>query len=117
MPVREWLRLATSASDDHAPDKSQGALQYGFDARSCSVQGPPIDPGALQKRVDRVRGRRGALYTALTWLALLLTIMVGQPAAQTPSPGTEPAPTPAPGPLETIPSPQERLLAPVPDTV
>ena len=114
MPVREWLRHATSASDDHAPGKSQGALQYGFDARSCSAQGPPIDPGALQKRVDRVRGRRGALYTALTWLALLLTIMVGHPAAQTPSPGTEPAPTPAPGPLETLPSPQERLLAPVP---
>ena len=29
-------------------------------------------------------------------------------------PDNEPAPTPAPGPLETLPSPQERLLAPVP---
>ena len=72
-------------------------------------RGHPSTQEPCRKRVDRVRGRRGALYTALTWLALLLTIMVGQPAAQTPSPGTEPAPTPAPGPLRP-PAPQERLL-------
>ena len=134
MPVREWLRHATSASDDHAPGKSWRELLHGCDARSCSAQEPPIAPGALRKRADRGRGRRGALYTALTWLALLLIIMGGhlaaqtsppgtepaptplggRPAAETPPPGTEPAPTPAPGPLETLSSPQERLLAPVP---
>ena len=116
MPVREWLRHATSASDDHAPGKSWRELLYGFDARSYPAQEPPIAPGALRKRADRGRGLRGALYTALTWLALLLIIMGGHLAAQTSppgtEPGTEPAPTPAPGPLDAPPSLQERPLAP-----
>jgi Putative beta-barrel porin 2 len=66
-----------------------------------------------------------ALYTALLSLALLLTVMCGLPSAQTPPPGNELAPAPtapspletfpsAPGPLEILPSPQEQLLAPVP---
>src|SRR5215471_16998113 len=56
-----------------------------------------------------------ALYTALLALALLLTVMCGLPSAQTPPLGTEPTLTPAvPDPLETVPSPQEQLLAPVP---
>jgi hypothetical protein len=62
------------------------------------------------------------LYTALLSLALLITVLCGLPAAQTPSIAneptltpTEPALTPAvPGPLETVPFPQEKLLAPVP---
>ena len=60
----------------------------------------------LPLRRTRGRGPRGALYTALTWLALLLTIMTGRPAAQTPAPGEAPAPTPVPGSLETRPSPR-----------
>ncbi len=56
-----------------------------------------------------------ALYTALLSLVLLLTVMCGLPSAQTPPMGNEPALTPAvPGPLETVPSLQEQLLAPVP---
>src|SRR5947208_1956623 len=56
-----------------------------------------------------------ALYTTLLSLALLLTVMYGLPSAQTPPLGNEPALTPAvPSPLETVPVPQEQLLAPVP---
>src|SRR5919198_5660069 len=56
-----------------------------------------------------------ALYTALLSLTLLLTVMCGLPSAQTPPLGNEPALTPAvSGPLETVPAPQEQLLAPVP---
>jgi Putative beta-barrel porin 2 len=56
-----------------------------------------------------------ALYTTLLSLALLLTVMCGLPSAQTPSLDNEPTLTPAfPGPLEITPSPQEQLLAPVP---
>src|ERR1043166_2214949 len=56
-----------------------------------------------------------ALYTALLALVLLLTVMCGLPSAQTPPLGNEPALTPAvAGPLETVPAPQEQLLAPVP---
>ena len=94
MPVREWRRHATSASDDHAPGKARRALQHGFDVRNCPAQEPRIDPRALQKRAGRARGPHGALYIALTWLALLLTIMAGRPAAQTLPPGNEPTPPP-----------------------
>jgi hypothetical protein len=56
-----------------------------------------------------------ALYTALLSLALLLTVLGGLPSAQTPPLGPEPVLTPTvPGPLEVAPSPQEQLLAPVP---
>src|SRR5918911_773998 len=56
-----------------------------------------------------------ALYTTLLSLALLLTMMGGLPSAQTPPLGTEPVLTPTVlGPLEIAPSPQEQLLAPVP---
>ena len=56
-----------------------------------------------------------ALYTALLSLALLLTVMCRLPSAQTPPLDSEPTLTPAvPGPLEIVPSPQEQLLAPVP---
>ncbi len=58
---------------------------------------------------------RGAFYTVLLSLLLVLTMMGGHLYAQTPPLGNEPAPTPAPtGLLETLPSPQEQLLAPVP---
>jgi hypothetical protein len=114
MPVRKWLRHATSASDDYAPGRFQRALQYSFEAQSYTAQEPPIAPRALQKRTGREREPHDALYTALIWLALLLAIMTGRPAAQTAPPGNEPPPTPVPGPLETLPSPHERLLAPVP---
>jgi hypothetical protein len=56
-----------------------------------------------------------ALYTTLLSLALLFTVMCGLPSAQTPPLDNEPALTPAvPSPLETVPVPQEQLLAPVP---
>src|SRR5207244_1835375 len=65
---------------------------------------------------------RGTLYTVLLALPLILTTLCGRPYAQEPSPGiqerplgTEPVPAPAvPSSLETLPTPQERLLAPVP---
>src|SRR4030095_2688643 len=56
-----------------------------------------------------------ALYTALLSLSLLLTVLCGLPSAQTPPLDNELTLTPAvPGPLEIAPSPQEQLLAPVP---
>src|SRR5215510_7505638 len=56
-----------------------------------------------------------ALYTALLSLTLLLTVIYGLPSAQTAPLGDEPTLTPVvSGPLETPPSPQEQLLAPVP---
>src|SRR5262249_53928852 len=56
-----------------------------------------------------------ALYTALLSLTLLLTVMYELPSAQTAPLGNEPTLTPAvSGPLETVASPQEQLLAPVP---
>ncbi|HSX78006.1 MAG TPA: hypothetical protein VLQ80_05465, partial [Candidatus Saccharimonadia bacterium] len=55
------------------------------------------------------------LSPALLSLTLFLTLMGGRPDAQEPPPGTEPALAPAvPGPLETVPTASERILAPVP---
>ena len=52
---------------------------------------------------------------ALLSLTLLLTLMGGRPEAQAPPSGNEPALAPAvSGPLETLPTAQERILAPVP---
>ena len=63
MPVREWLRHATSASDDHAPGKARRALQHGFDVRSCPAQEPPIDPKSpAETRRQGERAARCAVY-------------------------------------------------------
>jgi opacity protein-like surface antigen len=55
------------------------------------------------------------LYTVLLSLTIILTLLGGRPYAQAPPSGNEPAPAPAAaGPLETLPTAQERILAPVP---
>ena len=76
----------------------------------------PYHPGMLRAMNSRVCFLQRTLYSAVFSLTLILTIMVGCLYAQeVPQPSSELAPAPtAPGPLETLPSPQEQLLAPVP---
>ena len=118
MPVREWLRHATSASDDHAPGTFQRALQYNFEVQSYTAQEPPIAPRALQKRAGREReAARCAVYCSHLACSAARHYGRASGCADRPPPGNragEPPPTPVPGPLETLPSPHERLLAPVP---
>src|ERR1700757_1103029 len=115
MPLREWLCHATSVRGDPGQGKYQRWLTQDLNALSCSGEAVLCNHKALKQRAWSGTCLRGALYTALLSLSLLLTMMSGLPSAQTPSTGNEPAPTPAVlGPLETVPSPQERLLAPVP---
>src|SRR5438132_11015915 len=77
-------------------------------------------PGLWFQSISSIRGAwmcwlRGALPTALLALSLMLPMLAGHSYAQILPPGNEPAPAPAaPGPLETTPSPQEQLLAPIP---
>src|SRR5262245_60684687 len=75
----------------------------------------PSYQGTPKVMSSRVCLLQGPLYTAVISLLLILTIMVGCLYAQAPLSGSELAPAPtAPGPLDKLPSPQEQLLAPVP---
>jgi opacity protein-like surface antigen len=115
MPMRELLWHARAVIDDHAPGKRQIALKYGQDYIGLPGKALPYYHNALRIRVWRGAWRRGVLYTALLSLTLILTLMGGRLYAQAPPSGNEPAPAPAvSGPLETLPTAQERILAPVP---
>ena len=113
--MRELLWHARAVRDHHAPGKSQSALKYGQDHLCLPRKTLPYSQTVLRARAWRGDWLRGVVYTALLSLTLLLTILGGRPYAQAPPSGDEPAPAPAvPGPLETVPTASERILAPVP---
>lgn len=115
MPMRELLWHVRVVIDNHTLGKSQIALKYGQDYIGLPSKALLYYQNALRIRVWRGAWRRGVLYTAFLSLALILTLMGGRPYAQAPPSGNEPAPAPAvSGPLETLPTAQERILAPVP---
>ena len=115
MPMRELSWNAMSVLHDHGQGKHQRALQRGCDDISLSGTALSCYHSALREKAWRRAWPCGALYTAILALGLMLTMLVGRLSAQAPQVGTEPASAPAvSGPLETLPTPQERLLAPVP---
>jgi opacity protein-like surface antigen len=126
MPMREWLWHGRAVSDDQVSGKYHITLQHGQVSLGLSRKTLPSSQNTCRVRAGRSTWPRGVLSPALLSFTLFLTIMAGRPNAQVPSPGPEPALTPAvpgpepvltpavPGPLETVPTPSERILAPVP---
>src|SRR5215831_13375510 len=118
MTMRAWLGHARAMRDNYTPGKRHIALQYGQASLGLSRQALSSSQHTWRVRAGRGTWLRGVLYTALLSCTLFLTMLAGRPYAQEPPSGTEPelAPTvPAVlGPLETVPTASERILAPVP---
>src|SRR5436853_5535709 len=117
MSMRKLLWHARAVRDDHASGKHHIALQYGQASLGLSRKALPSSQPTWRVRAGKGTWLRGVLSPALLSFTLFLTMMAGNPYAQEPPPGTEPAPAPTPavpGPLETVPPASERILAPVP---
>src|SRR5437899_1930940 len=115
--MRELLGHGRAMRDEHASGKHHRTLQYGQASLGLSRKALPSSQHTWRVRAGRGTRLRGVLSPALLSIALLLTMLGGRPYAQEPPPGTEPAPAPTPavpGPLETVPTASERILAPVP---
>src|SRR6266704_1857922 len=115
--MRELLGHVRAIRDDHASGKHHITLQYGQASLGLSRKALPSSQHKRRVKAGRVTWLRGVLSPALLSITLFLTMLGGRPYAQEPPTGTEPAPAPTPavpGPLETVPTASERILAPVP---
>ena len=114
MPVRILLWRATCGTYRQETHKSRVSVEHYSNSRSLFEISCPYLPGTTWVWKSKIYWLRGALCTALLSLPLIL-MMEGYLYAQTPSPDHESATTPSiPEPSERISSPQEQLLAPVP---
>ena len=113
--MRILLWHATYGIYQQEAHKSWVSVEHYSNSRPLFESSCPYLQGATWVWKSKVCWLRDALYTVLLSLPLVLTMMGGHLYAQTPPPNNEPATTPAIlEPIEGIPSPQEQLLAPVP---
>lgn len=115
MPVRAWLGHVTPVMESHEQRKCRIALAHSWVHGCLPEQEFPCDPGVWRERARDAVWSYRALCALCLSLTFLLTVVGGYAHAQIAQPSNEPVAAPAvPGFFEPIPTPQERLLAPVP---
>ena len=116
--MQAWLRHVRVMRGAHTPGKRHIALPHGQASLNLSRKALPLSQPTWRVGAERGTWLRGMLSPALLSFTLFLAMLAGRPYAQEPPSGTEPelAPTvpDVPGPLETVPTASERILAPVP---
>ena len=113
--MRILLWRATCGTYQQETHKARVFVEHYSNSRLLFESSCPYLQGATQVWKSKICWFRDALSIVFLSLPLVLTMMGGPLYAQTPSPNNESATTPTiPEPLERIPSPQEQLLAPVP---